>query len=769
MEGTLVWNGKSLQVCYKSKKGKDTTVNPKQDVLSSAIQQKLKNSPTDLHQQLVELELGINGQPFQIRLKGEDEIQAEIISAETVSPQATGDFYNPYNFVPALPRKMIQGDLQDHLPVGHHAYFSEYWSGTISVKLTTEKPLLLHDAAKVKAAENGHKTFPIRCGADGRPYLAPTEVKGMLRSAYEIVTNSRLSVFVNHGDCLAYRNPPSPGDKDKPKLIPARVEAKSDGKGLFLKLLKYDDLANYGYAVKLPRYNTSSASDKGESQTALRYGNREIPRHGDKVWVDHNAKGIAQAIHRWQEQPPTNPGNWRIGWVCVTGANMNTKKYERVFISGKSDRRIDLEDTHHQLWRQLICNYKQVNQRALKKREERNQSYDDYLGGKPGETAWSHHIGQENSEELKPGALCYVTLNSQGAITALAPVTIPRQLYLVSPEELLDDSLKPATQLQDLSPGDRVFGWVNQKGSGAYKGQLRLTSVQCEKDDAIEILNPPVSLAILSSPKPEQARFYIAKDNQGNPLAGGDKKSEGYGSNHSIRGRKVYPHHQKLEPREWNRTGNENKDDQNCSIEGWVKPKTPFALTLEVTNLSSVELGALLWILTLPEGHYHRLGAGKPLGFGSVCLEIDWEHSRLCQGEQWQAFYGSLMASLPQKLDAQNCIETYKDAFCTAYGQNQQFDEIPLIKAFCQAAQGFKDMPIHYPRLHHEKKDQSKGEDYPIFEWFGENESLNQENPGLKLALPALWNETGLPYQPVSTSNGQKQENRPQQGKPKRR
>jgi hypothetical protein len=31
IEGTLIWNGKSLQVRYKSKKGKDVIVNPKQE------------------------------------------------------------------------------------------------------------------------------------------------------------------------------------------------------------------------------------------------------------------------------------------------------------------------------------------------------------------------------------------------------------------------------------------------------------------------------------------------------------------------------------------------------------------------------------------------------------------------------------------------------------------------------------------------------------------------------------------------------------------
>jgi CRISPR-associated protein (TIGR03986 family) len=753
MEGTLIFNGKSLQVRCKAKKGKETIFNLKQESLSASIQQKLKQSPSNLNTQSVEVEFGTNGQPSSVRFPGESEM--------TNSAAIKGDFHNPYNFVPALPRSTVQGDLQDHLPVGHHTYSPEYWSGVISVKLTTEKPLLLHDAANMKLAANGHKTFPVRRGADGRPYLAPTSVKGMLRSAYEMVTNSRLGVFIGHGDCLAYRNPPSPGGKNKPKLVPARVEAKADGTGLVLRMLRYDTLKNYGYAVKLPRYSQSKKLDKGASQSALRYKSGDLPQHGDKVWVNHNAEGYAQEIHPWQEQMPDRSEVWKVGWVCVSGANMNNKKNERVFIEGVNDRRITLDDTHHEQWRQLIGNYKQVNQRALKKRQEKNQRYDAYLGDKPGETAWSQHIWQEDSEKLLPGTLCYVMLDDRGEVTAMAPVTIPRQLYVASPESLVDDSLKPAAAMSELSPSDRVFGWVNQGGNGAYRGQLRVASVCCEREDSIEVLEPPVPLAILSSPKPEQARFYVAADRQGNPLAPTDKAG-GYAARHGIRGRKVYPHHPKLDFQEWQRTAKE-QDDQNCSIEGWVKHGTLFTLKLEVTNLSSVELGALLWLLTLEEGHYYRLGAGKPLGFGSVWLAVDWENSRLCQGEQWQAFYGSLLSELPSGDEAQNCIETYRRAFCQAYGQGKAFDEVPLIKAFRQAAQGFQDLPIHYPRVRSEKKRNDK-EDHPIFEWFGDNEKSNQDTPGLKLALPALWNEVGLPYRPLgdrspsdrSGSSGQK-------------
>jgi CRISPR-associated protein (TIGR03986 family) len=672
-------------------------------------------------------------------------------------------FHNPYNFVPALPRdgKVVDTGLGDRSPMGHHAYFPEHWSGSIAVKLTTKTPLLLHDASQMKVDQNGHKTLPMRLGVDGRPYIAPTSIKGMLRSAYEIVTNSRLSVFVGHEDCLAYRNPPAPSTKnkkeDKPDLIPAIVvRSKTTGKPLF-QLLRYDKIADH--TVKLYRYGDAKDA---EGKAKFYEGTRTLPQHGEQVWVTHNNGGFAtKIVHREGSNKPDGEG-WKRGWAYITGENINGKKYERVFIDNSNHDVIEIQKEHHRIWQQLICNYQTTNKRAMEKRKNQGIPLDKHCGDKPGEVAFSRHIYQPGSETLKPGTLCYVVLDKDGDIASLAPVTISRQLYEISPDRLLDDSLRPATAMERLSPCDRVFGWVNQSGSGSYKGQLRISSVQCLSSNAIEELREPMPLAILSSPKPEQARFYIAEDRAGQPLGKGMPKAKGYSEKHSIRGRKVYPHHQNLDAKEWQRTGGV-KDDQNCSIQSWVKPDSSFTFTLDVTNLSAVELGALLWMLDLQrqvgEAHYYRLGAGKPLGFGSVALEVDWGKTVLHQGQDLRDYYSSLTGSLTNSLTGDlshsdalmNCIDAYKQAFHVAYGGSQQggdsFEKITVIQAFCQAAQGFKDgLPIHYPRLEEAKSGDGK-EDNPIFDWFVNNESISQSNPGLKLSLPALWNEIGLPYE----------------------
>ncbi|MGI0483571.1 TIGR03986 family CRISPR-associated RAMP protein, partial [Geminocystis sp. CENA526] len=777
MEGKLIVKGKNLQVEFLSKKGTPVPTNPKESELSSPILHLKKNSIDSLHNKEVEFDL-VSGQPQKIREKGKSwegvSISQSNQSNQSKStnrvnpttrnnPQSSqrqtlrnvnirGEFHNPYNFIPTPPRKNDNSELFDRTPVGHGKYHENYWSGNITVKLTTKTPLLIPDAGNATEDNNGHKTYPLRIGADGKPLLPITSVKGALRSAYEMVTNSRYSIFEKHEDRLAYRTPA------KITVVPARVENK-EGE-LFLRIM--DDTGLVGETARLKRYEKNSRNkDKGESHVATKYkGKNQLPQHGEAVWVKLSKGKVQEIIPRDQNPSDTS---WKQGWVCVTGANINGKMNERVFIEQNNNELIFVTDKVKSLWEELIRNYQQTHIKDLEKRKAKNQSPTAYLGGKPGETGWSKHIWDEKELQFKEGTLCYVEFDNRGNITAIQPVTISRRLYKYSPESLLDDTfLKPAQDIKELSPADRVFGWVNQKGKGSYKGNLRINALTCITDNCIENFGDRgLPLNILGQPQPSQARFYQAQDKQGTPLKTGSDKGKSYSDkNQSLRGRKVYPH-QNLPANHWDnanldRTQQNNnghyqeyyrpdstRDDQNRSIQAWVKPNTEFTFNIDITNLSTVELGALLLILNLPENHYHRLGGGKPFGFGSVKFTIDWDKTDLRKGEDWKEYYSSLLPiSKPNANVAKASIEEFKQAVETSY--NGKFEEVSFIKALLVATQGYSDnLPIHYPR-----KQTNPSTDVKIFEWFVDNENTNQRNGGLKVALPMLANDGGLPRNP---------------------
>jgi CRISPR-associated protein (TIGR03986 family) len=251
---------------------------------------------------------------------------------------------------------------------------------------------------------------------------------------------------------------------------------------------------------------------------------------------------------------------------------------------------------------------------------------------------------------------------------------------------------------------------------------------------------------------------YVAKNKQGEAQKDGLSKEEvGYSPEKGLRGRKVYTHHAGLPEGYWEnpledrtqrfikgyyqeyrrpqKNRQEQRDTQNRSILGWVKPGTIFTFDLHLMNLSKVELGALLWLLKLPEGHYLRLGGGKPLGFGSVRLTVD--SYEVCTGKALRQKYTSWSPTIETGDPSEEAIEAFKQAVIRAYGKEcKNFEEISFIKAFLRACQGFADKPIHYPRT--TKEPRPAGEN---FKWFVANERSNQ----YKYTLKDLANDEGLP------------------------
>lgn len=746
----VVINGKTLQVSFTNKKGNPVQPNIKEAELSQPLQEQKKKAISELDGLEVELEED-KGQPTQIREKGQEwktPILKNHKAKSSPSPAGKnlqkqqntvpGDFHNPYNFVPALSRNHTDPDLGDNSPAGHGSYRHNYWSGSIALTLTTVTPLLIPDAANVIEVENGHKTYPLRLDSQEKPYLPPTSIKGMLRTAYEIITNSRFSIFAEkHHNRLAYRSKPTRS------IYPARVEERNE--------IPYLRIMVDGPA-KLLRYDTRNNNrDRGQNTRGTKYENTNtLPQQGDHVWVKIE-NNVVEKIRQYQNKPK-DTHKWKEGWVCVTGANIDNKKNERVFIVGQNDEYISITPEINSLWSELISDYQTIHKKELEKRRDNHQSPQDYLGDEPGKTAWSRQIWNSDEVKLQPGTLCYVDFQGRkitsDKILAIQPVTISRRLYNISPEELLPENLKPPTCINQLSPAERVFGWVKSKGKGSYKGNLRVHNVTCITENSKEIFGDQgLPLAILSTPQPQQARFYQAKNKQGQPLDNGIDKDQGYfNSDQGLRGRKVYPHHRHFF-QEYLRI-NDERDDQNRSIKAWVKPQVQFEFTIDVTNLSNVELGALLRLLDLPDNHYHRLGGGKPLGFGSVHIKINWDKTDLRTGQEWKEYYSSLLPNTRNfsKQLCKNLVNQFQNAIVRAYGENEnkQFEQVEFIQAFYQAAKGFDDnLPIHYPRTTQNPNPQGEG-----FDWFVDNESMNQDNGGRKLALPLLTQDNGLPYNP---------------------
>lgn len=710
------------------------------------------------------------------------------------------EFHNPYNFVPALPRPIeTAGELGDREPSGHDRFQETLLSGKLRVQMTVKTPLLLPDTARVEVEEE-HKTFPVRVAKDGSPEINPTAVKGMLRSAYEAITNSRLSVFQSHDERLAFRMESTEGGMS----VPARIE-----NGKIVLYTGTSQISSTGRPVNEDGDENNATLCAAwlpqHLKVNLDAGSERLPKHNERLFA--RLEKLQHRNHRtnnpdfkyWRVRKlATGKGDLGVrpeigefieteGFICNTGKNIRNKHDERFFfIYGRDDAAIIKlkfdEQKHGAAWEQLVKNYRQEH--SEKDGKLKNLPEDDGV-------EWSRHIQRTEFEEtskearlrgeaLENSPICYARVEANEdadklEVTELFPVIISRRLHRTPPADLLDERLKPASDANAFSPADRVFGWVGQsvKDRSAYRGQIRIGAIECgtDKADAIQSFSEAVPLQILGQPKPQQGRFYVAKDKNGKAQDKGlTNEQAGYldDDNKGLRGRKVYPHHNLPEGywdnpnQQWERplldkyfqefrrpNGADQCDKQNRSVSGWVKPETVFKFDIHFINLSQVELGALLWLLNLPEQHFHRFGGGKPLGFGSLRLQLVPANSDIRSGHELSKHrYASIQEDLitPEALTVEKWIKAFQNAVTTAYGG--AFQDVSFIKAWQQTASGFDDhKPIHYPRTRNSgmtghPRPNPEGES---FKWFVQNAKILRGQVLNGYVLGDLAGDPGLP------------------------
>lgn len=159
-----------------------------------------------------------------------------------------------------------------------------------------------------------------------------------------------------------------------------------------------------------------------------------------------------------------------------------------------------------------------------------------------------------------------------------------------------DNRIHPTCRsIKELCPACRVFGYL--KRGDVHAGHASLSDAMAR--DGYEF-GERVWLKELSSPKPQRHRpFY-------EPAA-------------QERGRKFYYHQQQIQnatdiPAEGKPT------HRNVRIEPLVRGA--FDFTVRYWNLEAVDLGLLLHALELPPEMYHKFGMAKPLGLGTVRIDI---------------------------------------------------------------------------------------------------------------------------------------------------
>lgn len=630
-------------------------------------------------------------------------------------------FLNPYNFVRYLPEPVIPPDDPDAQLLGrcapppHDRYVG--LTGRITCTLEAATPLFVSDSHDIRVTtiprlndtDVQHKSYRFFQYED-RDAIPATSLRGMIRSLFETVTNAPFTVF-NGDERLAYRIDPIEAQRFKAGIVQSLPNGNQPG------VILLCEEATIGAYYDDRKLNVL----KGEW------------RCGEKAYAiitrTKNNTAKVKAIARQYEELPAD-GESRIysGWVKVTGRTIETKRNESFFYF-KGDQ-AQAQQVFFDADRE--ADFNAILSTQL---QEHGDSFRQRL----------------QSERLAPDNLVYVELEQVGVtVRNIALAKVARLRYRHSIGDLLPAHLQPSEHYEKLDIASRVFGWVranpaeDRKARVAYAGRVRFSHAVLTEDKGVYTEEMP--LAILSSPKPTTTLFYLRKKNgewsEAERTQPGAAMTIGYDGPNQLRGRKFYRHHGNALNRLEYERAQQRRDHQNRSVRGVRAPGNVFQFTIDFHNLAPVELGALLWTLNLSgdEGCYFRLGYAKPLGFGSVKLQV--ESVELLDHQQR---YSSLQQTGWRRAtphDRGTWLACFEQAMKRCYGKPLR--ELPnivdLIALLSDQKRG-QPLPVHYPRTDTHPHPEGKN-----FEWFVANKvkSRKAANAGPNLTLEIPDNEQGL-------------------------
>ena len=325
--------------------------------------------------------------------------------------------------------------LKHNPPLDHASLKEGLWTGHIPIKITTVTPLvLLKDDGRERKPSEPQKY-------DVHSRIPEPSLRGMLRNAYEVVTNSRYSSFRND-DRLAYRMEPGEAAKLVPTIIKkdkktGKLKAclftgttfpKQKGlqkpKGKFgVKAAKKN--AMYAAMVTLYKpytvktileggYTEPKTGDQVYAEIALCEKHRYLYWKAIRIWLRNGIKSTPSSTtvpKEWKNEPlfkdPSGKDIVKVveGTVFISNENIDKKKDERIFFfknHGLSRQEIEIDDVHKKNWNALIKNYRDVHtdddifkrkhnnnpkkpwEAFIKGRDSRNRNIYDY--------AWSPHL-----------------------------------------------------------------------------------------------------------------------------------------------------------------------------------------------------------------------------------------------------------------------------------------------------------------------------------------------------------------------------------------
>jgi CRISPR-associated protein (TIGR03986 family) len=414
--------------------------------------------------------------------------------------------------------------------------------------------------------------------ASGKFKIPGSSLRGMVRNLYEIATYSKMSYLDDHKLYFRSFADTSKLLKDyytermfnKDKDAVPRLKVKS---GYFYKAGKdfYINEADNYYRVEEDKIKSKYNDYTNNPYLKIIYSLKNNIRRNGFIIIN-DVKPYSDVL----------PEGYQQGYVVFSkGIPLQAKTKRKYWIVGTKTDKI----------------YK-IDEKVI----------DDYENDKNRKSINLIEYLSKHKKVYPDGIPCFF-LYEDGKVTAFGNTA----LFRISYKNSIGD-LRPASHKSDiLDMAEALFGRVGTKSQDTINGRIYFDDAIAKEAFAFE---EPIYPKILANPKPTSFQLYLKQPQN---VTFNDMRH--YDSpDAKLRGYKQYWHKKEGKFEEDSPDFDPQTDTQHTLIAP-IKPGAKFEGSIRFENLSEEELGALLFVLQLPDECCHKIGMGKPLGLGSIRIE----------------------------------------------------------------------------------------------------------------------------------------------------
>ena len=496
------------------------------------------------------------------------------------------NFINPYNFIP-LDKKCIRTTNEE----------CGTYTGYMECELETLTPLIMLDTDSKdkehvltsKQEEDKHRVYNETFKIDGRPAIPGSELRGMIRSKFEALTSSCMSSIEQDLEfACRYKNfnmnIPGLLDISNPKdvkLYKCNKYVVEDEK--VLKYIKDKNLKSGDEIYFIPGDREATYFEKNKDGSTEK--KIKIVHNGVKQIVENACNNAKKGILKLGEKGPKGKAIRIFENTEEEVEASNKSKFYKIFITG-------LTNTNNNIRK------KQEEEKEQKEEKEKKKEHASFIGEKKYLQPVWYGLSNDN---------VYFSLGQNGQ--TLYNNVLSDLLYKKDNEK----DFRPCTNSNNLCEACRVFGFVSKDEASSGKVRVSDAIIKDEYNDASKYYatKEPIVLQELASPRYTNLNFYMTKQTSVDEY-------------NNIRGRKEYWHHK---PKDMMGYNNVEKNNRNISVKP-ISEGIRYSFKVYFNNLTKEQLEHLNMAVSLgntydnKSNYAHKLGHGKPLGYGSVKVKV---------------------------------------------------------------------------------------------------------------------------------------------------